>query len=165
MLLTRIKIEKEYHVSWYIVVYKLLFGLTEFILGLGIALFGKAALHWYAIYIAQELSEDPHDLLVRLTQGIVPNILTHNTFLILYLILLGGAKIAGAIGLVYKQNWGVDLLVALTIIMLPFQIFQLLVHPSLPDFIYISVGLFIALYLVNFDPQKWMKRMTRKIRT
>ena len=39
---------------------------------------------------------------------IVPNVLTHNTVIVASLLLLGVAKVAGAIGLIYKQNWGVD---------------------------------------------------------
>ncbi len=160
---TEERIEKEFHVSWYIVVYKLLFGAMEFLLGISITLFGKSALHWYRIVAVQELSEDPHDVLVRLTEHVVPNILTHNTFIALYLIILGSAKIAGAIGLMYKQYWGVDLLVGLTFIMLPFQLVQLVMHPSVPDLLYIVTGLLIALYLVNFRPHEWAKRITKHI--
>lgn len=157
-------IEEEYHVSWYIVAYKLFFGLLETLLGAGVILFGRAALSWYYTYTSRELLEDPHDLLVRLSEGIIPNVLAHHTFLALYLMLLGGAKIAGAIGLMYKKNWGVDLLVALTIVMFPFQFIQLLMHPSLPDLLYIFIGLFIALYLINFKPNEWTARVVKRIR-
>ena len=158
------RIEKEYHVSWYIIAYKLFFGLLELFSGITIMFFGRTALLWYHVYAIQELSEDPHDLLVRLTEGIIPNVLAHHTFLALYLILLGGAKIAGAIGLIYKQNWGVDLLVGLTVIMLPFQLVQLARHPSFADFLYIFIGLFIAMYLVNFRPHEWVAHVATKIK-
>jgi uncharacterized membrane protein len=158
------RIEKEYHVSWYIIAYKLLFGLGEFLLGALITFFGRSALLWYRIYAAQELSEDPHDLLVRLTEGVIPNVLAHHMFLALYLILLGGAKIAGAIGLMYKQKWGVDLLVGITVIMLPFQLIQLVHHPSFADFIYICIGLFIAMYLINFRLHEWATRMAKSVK-
>jgi uncharacterized membrane protein len=156
------RIEEEFHVSWYIIAYKAIFGLTEFLLGTGIIFFGQAALRWYRVVTIAELSEDPHDVLVRVTAHVVPTILTHNTFIALYLILLGAAKIAGAIGLIYKQHWGVDLLVGLTFIMLPFQIIQLAMHPSLPDFLYIVTGLLIALYLVNFRPRQWARRVAQR---
>ena len=158
------QIEKTYHVSWYIIAYKLLFGLTEFLLGLGIAFFGKTALFWYRFYATQELSEDPHDLLVHITAGIIPNLLAHHTFLVFYLLVLGSAKIAGAIGLIYKQHWGVDLLVGITILMLPFQLVQLIRHPSVFDCLYITIGLFIALYLINFRPDEWASRMAKHIK-
>jgi uncharacterized membrane protein len=154
--------EDEFHGSWYIIAYKFLFGLAEFILGLSIALFGKAALRWYRLVAARELIEDPHDLLVRLTSSVIPNALTHRTFLVTYLLVLGAAKIAGAIGLLYKKNWGVDLLVALTFIMFPFQFVQLIQHPTMVDFLYIMIGLFIALYLVNFRPHEWVGRVAKR---
>ncbi|HEX9007756.1 MAG TPA: DUF2127 domain-containing protein [Patescibacteria group bacterium] len=155
-------IEEEYHVSWYIIAYKFIYGLVEFILGTGIIFYGKTVLTRYNSYAAQELLEDPHDLIVRLTHGVVPNLLAHNVSLAFYLILLGGVKIAGSIGLIYKKNWGVDLLVALTIVMFPFQFIRLLIHPSLPDFIYIFIGILISLYLVNFRPHDWAKRVVKK---
>lgn len=163
-LIAEERIENKFHVSWYIVIYKLLFGLSEFLLGLGITFFGRTALHWYHVYAVQELSEDPHDLLVRLTESFIPNVLAHHTFLVLYLLLLGIAKIAGAIGLIYKQNWGVDLLVGLTVLMLPFQLFQLAHHLSLAEFLYICIGLIIALYLINFRPHEWATRVVTKIK-
>ena len=157
-------IEEEFHVSWYIIAYKFIFGLAEAVLGIGIAFFGKTAIIWYRAYSRAELSEEPHSLLVRLTRGIIPTVLAHHTFLVFYLLLLGLTKIAGAIGLMYKQNWGVDLLVALTIIMFPFQCIQLVTHPSIADFLYIFIGLFIALYLVNFKPRQWTRRVVKRIR-
>jgi uncharacterized membrane protein len=155
------QLETEYHVSWYIIAYKMIFGLIEFLLGVGIAIFGRNMFTIYTHYLTQELLEEPHDLLARLSRQIVPGILTHNTYLILYLVLLGAAKIAGAVGLLYKKHWGVDLLVGLTLIMFPFQIIQLIRSPSIIDFTYIIVGLLIALYLINFQPKAWASRVAR----
>ncbi len=72
---------------------------------------------------------------------------------------LGLAKIAGAVGLVYKKNWGVDLLVGLTVIILPFQLINLVVHPSFFDFLYLLIGIGIALYLTRFKPHAWVSRV------
>jgi uncharacterized membrane protein len=154
-----IKIEKEFHVSWYIIFYKFTFGLIELVSGLGIVLFGKRILAKFTILISQELLEDPHDLFANLGTKIAPNIFTHNTFLSLYLIILGIAKIAGSIGLIYKQNWGVDILVGLTILMFPFQLIHLLLHPSIFDSMYITLGVLIALYLIEFKPKAWISRI------
>lgn len=155
------EVEKEYHVSWYIIFYKFLLGLIETLFGISIFIFGKYIAHIYLYYAAQELSEDPHDILVHLTEGIIPQLFSHNWYIVFYLLLLGGAKMAGAIGLLYKKNWGVDLLVGLTTILLPFQLYNLVVHPSFLDFMYIVVGLFIALYLIEFKPKAWISRMYR----
>jgi len=152
-------IEKEYHVSIYIVIYKFVLGIGEFLLGIAIASFGADIYHSYQLSLLQELSEDPHDLLARVSETVVPNVLTHNTFIILSLIVLGLAKMVGASGLAYKQNWGVDLLVGLTILMAPFQIIGLILDPRWFDFLYLAVGLVIAFYLVEFRPKAWISRV------
>lgn len=154
-------LEKEFHVSIYIVIYKFMLGILEFSVGIAIALFGSQIYRSYQTSLLKELSEDPHDLLARVSEAIVPNVLTHHTYILLTLLLLGLAKMAGAIGLVYKQNWGVDLLVGLTLIMAPFQIVGLILHPGLFNLLYLVVGLVIALYLMEFRPKAWISRVLR----
>lgn len=154
--------EKEFHVSWFIIAYKLCFGFIEFLSGLGIAILGRQMLRLYRLDITRELFEDPHDLFARISQSIVPNLMVHRTSLVLTFILLGSAKIAGAIGLMYKKNWGVDLLVCLTMIMFPFQLVNLILHPSFFDLFYISLGLIIALYLIEFKPKAWISRILQR---
>ncbi len=154
--------EKEFHVSWYIIAYKLCYGSVEFLSGLGLAFFGRQMYGIYRQNVARELFEDPHDLLAHISQSIVPGIMVHKTTLILTLTLLGLAKIAGAVGLMYKKNWGVDLLVGLTVIMFPFQVAALITHPSFFDVLYIAIGLIIALYLIEFKPKAWISRVLQK---
>jgi uncharacterized membrane protein len=155
------EIEKEFHISIYILIYKFILGIVELLIGIGIALFGSKIYLLYRTSLIKELSEDPHDLLARISENFVPNVLTHNTYIIIYLIVLGLAKILGAIGLIYKQNWGVDLLVGLTILMAPFQIVNLIIHPNLFDLIYFIVGILIALYLIEFRPKAWISRIIK----
>ncbi len=162
-LITEEKIEKEFHISWFIIAYKMAAGLVEFFLGAGILLFGRRAFVFYQAYMAGELAEDPHDLIMRMAASIIPAILTHRT-LAVYLIVLGAAKIAGAVGLLYQQTWGVDLLVSLTLIFFPFQLVRFLRQPTLADFLYIVIGLVIALYLINFKPHEWARKMLHRVR-
>ncbi len=152
-------LEKQYHVSVYIIVYKFLLGIIEFALGIIIIVFGAEIYQAIQSTLLRELSEDPHDLLARLAESVVPNVLTHHGFVVLSLVVLGVAKMAGAIGLIYRQNWGVDLLVGLTIIMAPFQIVSLVLHPRVFDTLYLLVGFVIALYLVEFRPKAWISRV------
>jgi uncharacterized membrane protein len=153
------QIEREFHVSIYIVVYKFVLGLIEFSAGLTIALAGSRIYQIYQAGLLKELSEDPHDLLARLSETVVPNVLTHNSYVVIYLVVLGLAKMVGAVGLIYKQNWGVDLLVVLTILMAPFQIVNLVLHPHIFDLLYLVIGLLIALYLIEFRPRAWISRL------
>jgi len=161
-LLTKEKsVKKEFHASVYIILYKFILGLVEFITGVVTLSLGTKIYHIYQTSLISELTEDPHDLLARLSEGIVPHLLTHNTYLIIYLLILGFAKMLGAIGLVYKQNWGVDLLVSLTILMAPFQIFNMIVSPNMFDFLYFVLGLLIALYLIEFKPHAWISKVLK----
>ena len=157
------RLEKEFHVSWYIIAYKLAFGLIELAMGIIMGFAGKRLFALYHTYILRELSEEPHDVLARLSEHIIPHILTHNRLLVFYIILLGAAKVVGAIGLIYGQNWGVDLLVSLTFILFPFQVIGLIRHPSLLNFLYITIGILIALYLINFKPKEWASRVRQKV--
>jgi len=155
------KIEKEFHISVYIIVYKFVLGLAELLSGLVLVFYGSTIYQVYQAGMIKELSEDPHDLLANLSVGVVPNLLTHNTYLVIYLLILGAAKIAGAIGLIYKQNWGVDLLVGLTIILAPFQMVNIIIHRGAFDFFYFIAGLIIVLYLVEFRPKAWISRVLK----
>jgi len=154
-------LEKEYHVSIYIVIYKFLLGVSEFSLGIAMAFFGEKIYRSYQFSLLRELSEDPPDLLARISETVVSSVLAPSTFVVVSLILLGLTKMAGAVGLVRKQNWGVDLLVGLTILMAPFQIVSLILHPRILDFLFLVVGVVIALYLVEFKPKAWISRVLR----
>ncbi len=155
--------KEELNASRIIIVYKFGLGLIELMSGLGIALFGKQLLAQYFLQLSQELSEDPHDVLAHLSLAIIPHLFTHNTIIVITFIVLGMTKIAGAIGLIYKKNWGIDLLVGLTVIMLPFQLINLFAHPNILDFIYLLIGIMIALYLMRFKPQAWVSRVFQKL--
>ena len=153
------RIERELHVSVYIIIYKFLLGLIESSAGLTVALAGSRIYRLYQSSLLKELSEDPHDLLARLSESVVPNLLTHKSYVVIYLVVLGLAKMVGAVGLMYKQNWGVDLLVLLTILMAPFQIVSVILSRHVFDLLYLVVGLLIALYLIEFRPKAWISRM------
>mgnify|MGYP002262087744 CR=1 FL=1 len=53
----------------------------------------------------------------------------------------------------------IALIVGLTLIMAPFQIVSLILHPHVFDALYLLVGLVIALYLVEFRPKAWISRV------
>ncbi len=153
------EIENEFHVSVYIIVYKFLLGVCEFGAGVALAVFGSSLYQIYQSSLIRELSEDPHDVLARLSETVVPGVLTHNNFVVIYLLILGLAKMVGAIGLIYKRDWGVDLLVVLTVLMAPFQIVQFILHRHAFELLYLVVGLLIALYLIEFKPKAWVSRL------
>ncbi len=159
-----IQIEEELHVSKYIIAYKFALGVVELLLALGIIFFGRQAFAIYQNFKNQELLGDPNDLLLNITEKIVPYLTTHIRIITIILILLGFVKIVGAIALVYKKHWGLDLLIILTIFLLPFQAFDLLQHPTLAKIMFFALDSFVALYLVQFEPRKYFLKMYGRIR-
>lgn len=158
------RLEKQYHVSRYIIVYKFLLGLFEVILGLGIIIFGKKIYELYLNFRNNELLEDPHDLLARATEKFIPYLLAHQGYVVFILLLLGITKMAGCVGLWYKKHWGLDVLIVITIVLLPFEIYAILAHPSFTKSSFFVVNLFIALYLVNFKPKDYFTNLKNRIK-
>ncbi|GEM_PF-1731944 len=157
------KLEEEFHISRLIIAYKFILGLLEFLLGVGIILFGKNAVIFYQNFKSSEVLEDPHDLLVGITEKIVPYLFKHKDYVVLILIILGLVKMMGSVGLIYKKIWGLDLLLGVTVLMLPFQLFSFLRNPSLFDFIYLVIGIFIIFWLVNFKPKEYIHKFKKRI--
>ena len=158
-------LEKEYHVSRYIIVYKFLLGLFEVVLGLGIIIYGKKIYTLYLNFRNSELLEDPHDFLAQIVERLVPFILAHQGYVVFILLLLGITKMVGTVGLWYKKHWGLDVLISVTIALLPFEIYAIIAHPSLTKTSYFIINLFIALYLVNFKPKHYFTNLRNRMST
>lgn len=156
-------LEKEFHVSKYIIAYKIILGIFELLLGLGMIFFGNRIFQLYINFRTAELLEDPHDLLVNIIERFVPYIFEHQGLIVFLLFLLAVVKIAGAVGLYYRRHWGLDLLVGLTILLLPFEGYHLLAKFSLLKLSYFIINIFIALYLVNFKPKHYFVGLRHRI--
>lgn len=157
-------LEKEYHVSRYIIVYKFILGLFEVILGVGIIIYGKKIYELYLNFRNNELLEDPHDLLAQATEKFIPFLLAHQGYIVFILLLLGLTKMIGSVGLWYKKHWGLDILIVVTVALLPFEIYALIFNPSLTKTAYFIINLFIALYLVNFKPKDYFSGLKKRIK-
>ncbi len=156
-------------VSKTIIFYKLITGIIEFILGLGILFFGRNIAKMYTHYKVRELLEDPHDLLITTIEKIIPILIHYRTYFMIFLIVFGTVKIIGAIGLLYNKEWGLDLLILFFFLMLPFDIYTLFSHPTFLKTLYFLINALIALYLVEFRPHtyfwkyiKYLKKMMRR---
>lgn len=153
--------------SYIVVLYKLVTGLTEFILGLGIIFFQKNIYHIYTNYKINELLEDPHDLLIKITEKIIPIFSHYHTYLIVSLLIFGLVKIIAAIGLFYDKEWGLDILVISFFLMLPFDIYTFFSHPTIIKTLYFLINVLITLYLIEFKPHtyllKYIKYFKKKL--
>lgn len=158
-------LEKEFHVSKFIIAYKFILGAIELVLGLGILLFGKQVLGVYQNFKNGELLEDPHDLLVNTLEKIIPYIFQHQGYIILILISIGLVKIIGSVGLLYHKHWGLDLLIGLTFLLLPFDSYNFVASPSFAKFSFLVINILIALYLVNFKPKEYFSTLKERIKS
>lgn len=150
--------ESTKEVSTLIIAYKLISGILEIFLGFGMMLFDKRIFQLYRNFRAQELLEDPHDILARLLQAIMPTLIQHRVYIISLLLLFGVVKIIGAIGLQLKKEWGLDVLVGLFVFLFPFDLYYFITSPSAAKLIYLVINTFIALYLVQFRPHEYFVR-------
>lgn len=156
--------QEELEVSRLIILYKLVSGFLEIMLGSALLLFGRQLYRFYQNFQLEELFEDPHSLIVVFLRRMVPYIFEHRINIILILFLLGFVKMAGAIGLYYRKHWGLDLLVGLTILLLPFDGYSLVTTPTLTQLGYFLINLLIAFYLVNFKPHEYFRDFKQRVR-
>ena len=69
---------------------------------------------------------------------------------------------AGTIGLWYRKHWGLDILMVVTILLLPFELFSIAEHPSLTKASFFIINMFIALYLVDFNPKGYFTKFKKR---
>lgn len=156
-------LEDELHISNYIIIYKFILGFVEFLLGVGIIIYGHTIIELYQQFTLKELLEDPNDLLVLGLQKIMPIIIEYQGYIVLILLILGIVKVVGSIGLMYRKHWGLDLLVGLTIFVLPFELYNLIVEPSLLKLVFLIINIFISLYLVEFQPRSYYNKFKKRV--
>lgn len=157
-------LEQEFHVSRYIIIYKFILGVIELILGLILLIFGNKIFNLYYNFRDEDLLENSQDTLADLAGKLLPYILEYKSFIIIVLILIGLAKIIGSVGLYYKKHWGLDILIVLTFLFLPFDLIELFKHVTLVKFIYLILNIFIALYLVNFQPHTYFNNLKKRMK-
>ena len=71
----------------------------------------------------------------------------------------------GAVGLWYHKHWGLDILIVVTIILLPFEVVNLFRHLSLLNTAYFVINMLIALYLVNFNPKGYFTHLKHRLKS
>lgn len=159
------EVEKDLHISQYIIAYKFLLGLFETLIGLGIIIFGRQMVQIYQDFKTEELFENPHGLIVSMTEKFIPYLFDHRGYVVFILMLLGITKLVGAVGLYYKKMWGLDILVFVTILLLPFDLEYFFGHPTITRFIFLIINMFIALYLLNFRPMEYFVKLKKRMGT
>ena len=159
------KEKQKEEVSFVVVGYKIVSGIFEVLFAIALAFFRRPIYRWYLQISTQELFEDPHDLLARTFQTIIPVVTQHRVYLIFLLSILGITKIIGAIAILKKKEWGLDLMVGLFVFLLPFDLYNLTMHPSLLKCVYLVINSLIVFYLIRFRARYYVKKIHHALRS
>ncbi len=162
-LMAKNKPPDEILVAKYIIIYKFLLGLIETLLGFGMIVFGDQIYDLYINFRNGDFFEDPHDFLAIWAEKIIPYLFIHKGYVVLILLLLGITKMVGTAGLWYRKHWGLDILIIVTIGLLPFETYALVASPSFSKTAFFIINLFIALYLVNFKPHHYFINFKNRV--
>ena len=139
----------------FIIIYEIVLGLIELVLGFGIAFYGERVLVAYQALRATDFLSEQNDLLTDILERLVPYLTTHKLGVSVLLIALGGVKIASAIGLILKKEWGRHLLIGLLVVLIPFDLVGLLFDPSIFEAAYLAIDVLIILYMIEFNPKEY----------
>jgi len=112
-------------------VYKATLGLSEIAVGVLLAVPSFDPQATFARLSAEELREDPGDRFVALVTRHLPSLLHHRGLVALGLIMLGLAKLVAAAAMWEGQEWGGYLLAGTVALLLPFDLRQAIVSPTL----------------------------------
>jgi uncharacterized membrane protein len=113
-----------------VMAYKAILGLSEITVGILLAVPSFDPQATFARLSAEELREDPSDRLVALISRHLPALLHHRGTVAVGLIILGLAKLVAAAAMWEGYEWGGYLLAATVALLLPFDLRQAVVAPT-----------------------------------
>ena len=110
--------------------YKAVLGLSEILAGVLLAVPSFDPQATFARLSAEELREDPGDRFVALVSRHLSALLHHRGLVAVGLVILGLAKLVAAVAMWEGQEWGGYLLAATVALLLPFDLRQAVVDPT-----------------------------------
>jgi uncharacterized membrane protein len=113
-----------------VMAYKAVLGLSEIAVGVLLAVPSFDPQATFARLSAEELREDPGDRLVALISRHLPALLHHRGTVAVGLIVFGLAKLVAAAAMWEGHEWGGYLLAATVALLLPFDLRQAVVDPT-----------------------------------
>jgi uncharacterized membrane protein (DUF2068 family) len=111
--------------------YKAILGLSEITVGVLLAIPSFDPQATFARLSANELREDPNDRLVALLSRQLPALVHHRGTVAVGLIIFGLAKLVAAAAMWEGQEWGGYLLAATVALLLPLDLHQAVVDPTI----------------------------------
>jgi len=116
----------------------------------------------FARLSAEELREDPSDRLVALISRHLPALLHHRRMVAVGLILFGLAKLVAAAAMWEGQEWGGYLLAATVALLLPLDLRQAVVNPTIGH-VLLAVANTTALVVLVLLVRGWLPGRPRPV--
>ena len=135
--------------------YKAILGLSEITVGILLAVPSFDPQATFARLSAEELREDPSDRLVALISRHLPALLHHRGTVAVGLVVFGLAKLVAAAAMWEGQEWGGYLLAATVALLLPFDLRQAVLDPTVGH-VLLAVANAAALVVLVLLVQGWL---------
>jgi uncharacterized membrane protein (DUF2068 family) len=144
--------------------YKLALGLGEIALGLGIPTFGNKALSVYQSLENYGFLAGQRFLLMRTVDNSIPFLIQHRLAITLFLLCLGAIESVSSTAILMNKVWGVHLLLAAMLILLPFDLFGMFKnffegHIGLGSIFLNAINIWIILSLTHNHPIAYLKKI------
>jgi uncharacterized membrane protein len=138
-------------IRWGVIVFKLVTGGAELGAGTLLLVLGRTGLaNLVDSLTSHERAVDPADPVVHFVERHLPSVLSHEVAIAIALLLLGAAKVTGAIGLIRRRPWAYWLLVALLVLVVPFDAHHLITKPHLGSAILAVLNVAVLVVLIVF---------------
>ena len=133
-----------------IIFYEMLMGLAELLFGTSLILFGEKTYVIYREARINELLEDPHDLMIQITDRLMPFVIEYRWYVAFFLVALGAIKSISGIGMLKEKPWGLYTLIAIVLFLLPFELYEMINQPSISRIVFFSINLMVSVYLLKY---------------
>jgi uncharacterized membrane protein len=145
-----------------VMAYKAVLGLSEIAVGVLLVVPSFDPQATFSRLSAEELREDPSDRLVALISRHLPALLHHRRMVAVGLILFGLAKLVAAAAMWEGQEWGGYLLAATVALLLPLDLRQAVVNPTVGH-VLLAVANTTALVVLVLLVQGWLPGRPRSV--
>lgn len=132
-----------------IIAYKTALGVGELMVGVLLLIPSLDVAAVFHRLTAEELREDPSDLLVALISRYLPSLVRNRATVGLGLIAFGVAKLIAAAAMWNGKEWGRYLLAAMVVLLLPLDVRSAVTDPSIVRFVLVILNALVAFLLVG----------------
>jgi uncharacterized membrane protein (DUF2068 family) len=144
--------------------YKLALGIGEIVLGFGITIFGNKALSIYQSLKSYGLMEGSFNFLIRIADDAIPFIFQHKLAIVVVLLFIGFIESVSSTAILLNKNWGVHLLLALMLLLLPFDLFGMFRnfftgHIGPGNVALNAINIWIIFSLTHNHPIQYLRRL------